>query len=113
MRFALLVAVVSLIFATGIGPAVDQAKPKTHTVTMEGMRFHPDELTVAPGDTIVWVNEDLVPHTATSQAAGFDSRQIEAGKSWSFKASKKGDFPYVCTLHRKMKATLHVASAAP
>ena len=48
---------------------------------MEGMRFHPDDLTVAPGETITWVNEDLVPHTATSKAAGFDSKEVEAGKS--------------------------------
>ena len=41
--------------------AGDQRKAKTHTVTIEGMRFQPEVLTVARGDTIVWVNKDLVP----------------------------------------------------
>ena len=39
-------------------------------------------LTVALGDTIVWVNKDFVPHTAMSEAGGFDSKDIQADKSW-------------------------------
>jgi plastocyanin len=111
MRIVSFAAAVLLILSGGVVPGAGPEKPanaKTHTVTMEGMRFHPDDLTVAPGETITWVNEDLVPHTATSKAAGFDSKEVEAGKSWSVKVSKKGDFPYVCTLHRKMTAVLHV-----
>lgn len=108
MRIATLSAALGLVLCVGAGPADDQAKPSTHTVKMEGMRFHPDELTVAVGETIVWVNEDLVPHTATSRAGRFDSNEIEAGKSWRHTFSRRGDFPYVCTLHRKMKGILHV-----
>ena len=48
--------------------SADQRKAKTHTITIEGMRFQPEVLTVSPGDTIVWVNKDIVPHTATSKA---------------------------------------------
>ena len=73
--------------------AGDQRKPKTHTVTIEGMRFQPETLTVAPGDTIVWVNKDLVPHTATSKAGGFDSKVIQADKSWRFTVRNKGTSP--------------------
>ena len=54
------------------------------------------------------VNKDLVPHTATSKAGGFDSQVIQADKSWRFTVRKKGDFAYVCTFHPTMKATLRV-----
>ena len=57
-----------LILCTMVVLAVDQRKPQMHTVTIEGMRFQPEMLTVERGDTIVWVNKDLVPHTATSKA---------------------------------------------
>jgi len=79
MRSATLAAALGLVLWTGAVAADDGVQPKTrtHKVTMESMRFHPDDLTVAPGDTVVWVNEDLVPHTATSQAAGFDSKEID------------------------------------
>src|SRR5947209_19011931 len=108
MRIAAASAALGLVLCIGAGPADDQIKPGTHKVSMESMRFHPDDLTVAVGETVVWVNEDLVPHSATSAAGGFDSKEIEAGKSWKHKFSRKGDFPYVCTLHRKMKGVLHV-----
>jgi plastocyanin len=88
--------------------ASDRADPKTHTITIEGMRFQPEVLTVSRGDTIVWVNRDMVPHTATSKAGGFDSKTILADESWKYAAATKGDFAYICMFHPAMKATLHV-----
>ena len=57
------------------------------------MRFQPEMLTVDRGDTIVWVNKDLVPHTATSKAGNFDSKLIQADKSWKYTIRKKGTSP--------------------
>jgi plastocyanin len=71
------------------------------------MRFNPDTLTVERGDTIVWVNKDLVPHTVTA-AHTFDSHQIAPQASWTYVARRPGHYAYVCTLHPTMKATLIV-----
>jgi plastocyanin len=86
----------------------DGADTKTHTVTIEGMRFQPESLTVAAGDTIIWINRDPVPHTATSEAGGFDSKDIQADKSWRHTVRKRGDFTYICTFHPTMKGILRV-----
>lgn len=83
-------------------------KPKTHTVVMTGVAFEPASLTVASGDSVVWVNKDPFPHTATSKAGAFDSQSIASGESWKYVAQKKGDFPYLCTLHMTMKGVLRV-----
>jgi plastocyanin len=93
-----------------LGPVpVDGApKPATHTVTIDASRYQPDVLTVKAGDTVVWVNKDIVAHTATSQAGGFDSGIIVPGKSWKHKFNKTGQFAYTCTYHPTMKATLRV-----
>jgi plastocyanin len=108
VKLAVLIAAVGLL-ACRSGLAADQRpKPKTHTVTIEGMRFQPERLRVARGDTVVWVNNDLVPHTATSKAGNFDSQIIQSDKSWKFTAAKTGEFPYVCAYHPTMKATLEV-----
>ena len=96
-----------IVCITGLA-AGDHPKPKTHTVTIEGMRFVPEVLTVAAGDTIVWVNKDLVPHTATSTAGTFDSKDIQADMSWKLTIRKTGDFAYICTFHPTMKAMLRV-----
>jgi plastocyanin len=82
-------------------------KPKTHTVTIEATSFKHDRLTVAVGDTVVWVNKDPFPHTATA-AGAFNSGGIDPEKSWKFLPVKKGSFDYICTFHPTMKARLTV-----
>ena len=100
-------AVTVIVCAIGL-VAGGRSKLQTHTVTMENMRFQPESVTVARGDTVVWVNKDLVPHTATSKVGGFDSQVIPAEKSWRFTARRKGEFAYICAFHPTMTATLQV-----
>jgi plastocyanin len=107
-RLATLIAAAGLLVGAAGPAAGTRSDPKTHTVTIDGMRFQPERLTVAEGDTVVWINKDLVPHTATSEAGHFDSQIIQTEKSWKFSAEKKGEFPYVCTFHPTMKASLVV-----
>jgi plastocyanin len=83
------------------------AAAATHTVTIEGMKFVPETVTVNKGDRIVWKNKDIVPHTATA-AGSFDSKSIASGVSWSQVARKPGRYAVVCSFHPGMKATLVV-----
>jgi plastocyanin len=98
---------VACVLQAGAGMAAPAA-PTTHTIVIAGMKFVPEALTVSPGDTVVWVNKDFFPHTATAQDRSFDSGDIAPDKSWKYLATKKGTFSYVCTLHPTMKATLVV-----
>jgi len=84
------------------------AAPAIHTVTIDGFEFHPAEITVTKGDVVVWVNNDPVPHTATTPRTAFDSGPIAAGGSFRFTATSAGRFDYVCTLHPTMKGALIV-----
>ena len=84
------------------------AAPRVHTVLIEGMRYQPEGLTVATGDTVVWINRDMVPHTATSASGRFDSNEIAPGKSWTHTVRTTGEFAYICTYHPLMKAVLRV-----
>jgi plastocyanin len=108
VRISIFTATLGLIMCTMTLAAGAPSKPQTHTVIIEGMRFQPEELTVAPGDTVVWVNNDLVPRTATSKTGNFDSKDIQAEKSWRHTTRKTGDFAYICTFHPTMKAILRV-----
>ena len=82
-------------------------KPVTHTVTVDSARFFPSDLTVKVGDSVVWVNEDILAHTATTLKPGFDSKMIQPGKSWRYTVKKKGEFAYTCSFH-PMNAILRV-----
>lgn len=110
MRYvALTVALLALVVLdANAGQAARKRKPKTHTIVMEATAFAPPNLTIAAGDSVVWINKDPFPHTATSKSAGFDSKELQPGRSWKYLASKKGEFPYTCTLHPTMKGILQV-----
>ena len=108
MRRILFVIALSLLVCSAVAAATKHRKPKTHTVVMEAMVFRPAALTVRSGDTIVWVNKDIVEHTATSAAAGFDSKMIRPGQSWKHTVRSKGNFAVLCSYHPAMTGTLQV-----
>jgi plastocyanin len=83
-------------------------KPMTHTVTIDASRFEPETLSVMAGDTVVWVNKDVVAHTATSTPGAFDSGLIAPGKSWKYRPKRAGEFAYTCTYHPTMNGMLRV-----
>ncbi len=107
-RYLIALAAVAAVLLGSIGPAAAGPTPATHTVTIEGTRFQPATLTVRLGDSILWVNKDPFPHTATATAGGFDSPQIPPGGSWKYRTRKKGEMPYVCSLHPTMTAMVTV-----
>src|SRR5215207_6346775 len=98
-------SVLALALIAGGGVVISNAA--THTIVVDGMRFTPASLTVKRGDTIVWRNDDLVPHTATARGV-FDSATVGAGKTWRYKATAAGEHAYICTLHPTMKGVLVV-----
>jgi plastocyanin len=80
----------------------------THTVAIDAMAFTPAVLTLRPGERVTWTNHDPFPHTATADGGGFDSKEIAPAASFTYVAAKPGVYPYGCTLHPTMRATLVV-----
>jgi plastocyanin len=83
-----------------------------HTIMIEAMKFQPKTIVVDLGDTVVWRNQDIVPHTTTA-VHQFDSGKISPGMTWSWQASTVGRIKYVCTFHPDMNATLIVKITYP
>jgi plastocyanin len=48
--------------------------------------FTPQELTVQPGTTVTWVNQDDVPHTVVSTDNKFKSKALDTDDKFSFKS---------------------------
>ena len=85
MNRAAACAVLALAAACGGGGA----RPATHAVEIRAFRYAPDAVVAAPGDTVVWTNADVVPHTATV-AGGWDTGEIRAEASGRMVAAKPG-----------------------
>ena len=79
-----------------------------HKATIDGTAFTPNRVSVKVGESVTWTNKDPFAHTVTSRTGGFDSKTIAAGSSWTYRATRSGEFPYVCMLHPTMRGTLIV-----
>lgn len=83
------------------------AGPRTHVVRIDKMKFGPMPQNVRAGDRILWVNQDMFRHTATSKQAGFDIDLAASAKALSHVRSA-GTFRVTCRYHPGMVATLKV-----
>lgn len=73
----------------------------TDTVIIKQMQFNPAVITAAAGDTIVWINQDIVDHNVTqTKKDGFYSDTLSVGESW--KMAVKDSASYICSLHPSM-----------
>lgn len=82
--------------------------PRVVPVEIRGFAFVPPTVEVHAGDTLQWINHDVVPHTATDSAGGWDTGQIAAGDTGRWVAATPGRHAYVCAYHPGMRAELVV-----
>jgi len=103
----LALAVLAGLLASATGEGAPPVR-KPVSIAIEAMKFSPSDVTVKPGDTIVWTNKDFVAHTVTAKTGAFDSKVIPPGGTFKYVAKKKGDFAYVCSLHQPMTGDVKV-----
>lgn len=82
--------------------------PAANEVFIKGMAFDPVTITVKAGTTIKWTNKDAVTHTVSSDSSVFESGSIPNGASFSYTFSTTGTYPYHCTPHPSMTASVVV-----
>ena len=105
LRQFVLVAVCAALVQSGCVP---ERRPARHVVEITNFLFAPDTLRVAVGDTIVWVNRDMVPHTATARDGGWDSGSMVAHARWTHVVDRGGEVAYVCAIHPSMMGLIDV-----
>jgi plastocyanin len=108
--------------ATGAPPA-SSAGDAAGAVHLELLSFTPEELKVAAGTTVQWVDDNPIAHTITSGAyevgadglrtseapdGTFDGTVAATGDAFSFTFSEPGTYPYYCSIHKGMNATVLV-----
>jgi plastocyanin len=101
-----LLMTVALAAARAVAASPQQAT--TAEVKIDNFSFGPATLTVAPGTTVTWVNHDDIPHTVVSTDSVFKSKVLDTDEKFSFTFTKAGTYPYFCSIHPKMTATVVV-----
>jgi plastocyanin len=83
----------------------DKKKPHVYTISISDMKFHPEEIEVHKGDTVIWVNHDLVEHCVTEiHNKLWTSSEINPGGSWKMEVTQSSD--YYCVIHQVMKGKI-------
>jgi plastocyanin len=90
--------------------AANPPQAATAEVKIDNFSFGPATLTVAPGTTVTWINRDDIPHTvvSTDEPKMFKSKVLDTDEKFSFTFTKAGTYPYFCSIHPKMTATVVV-----
>ena len=100
--------IVWIVFLCAIGGTASNAAAETHNVSIANLKFDPPNLTIKPGDTVTWTNNDDRDHAVAGSDGAFASGNLRHGETFSFKFDKPGKFPYGCKLHPRMKGTITV-----
>lgn len=96
--------------------AIQKAENKSATptpaeskqVVIQNYSYNPTNLVVKVGETVTWVNQDSVAHTATANDGSFDTGLISQNQSASVTFNTKGTFSYHCIPHPQMTGTIIV-----
>lgn len=81
------------------------AAPGEVVVEMRRMRFIPEEIRIAPGTTVVFVNTDSMEHNVVQTSVerlkarepeGFRSPSLRPGETFRYTFDKEGTFPILC-----------------
>jgi plastocyanin len=83
------------------------AHAATIQITMENLVIAPAQATAKVGDTIEWINKDVLAHTATARNGEWDV-MLPPKKNGTLVLKKPGTIEYYCRFHPNMKATLMV-----
>jgi plastocyanin len=91
----------------------------THFVSINGTSFSPANLMINTGDTVMWLNNDILPHTATAgnpcTPSGLFNGVMDSGGDFSFQFNNVATIPYYCAFHclQGMRGSIVVTAPVP
>lgn len=82
----------------------------THIIKQEDRAFSQSEITIKPGDSLVFTNSDSVTHNVFSKSTvnAFDIRVQKPGEATKIEFKHEGDTEVRCAIHPRMKILVHV-----
>ena len=95
----------AVIVGSGMSLEMER-KAVHHQVVITGFKFEPDELKVSLGDTVTWINIDIVPHNIINSHYQNEavSTDLLSGEKYTFVV--EDSLTYECGFHPSMKGKL-------
>jgi plastocyanin len=71
-------------------------------VSIANFAFTPGEITIAPGETVTWTNDDGAPHGLEYQDGAKGVDPLLPGSSFTRRFDRPGTYEYNCSVHPYM-----------
>lgn len=84
-------------------PSIDPAN-----VSITNFAFTPSTVTIKVGDTVMWTNNDTVPHTISEDNGAWDSGNIDKDATFKHTFTTAGAYTYHCKIHPYMQGKIIV-----
>jgi len=101
--------------SAGGGGDTTVVMPLGSSAATSGAGYEPPTVTVSPGGSVIWDNQDNALHTATSGESPTPDGKFDSGLIGANQASKPvtmpaepGEYKYFCTLHPFLVGTVTV-----
>ncbi len=78
------------------------------TIHIKDFAYVPPSVTIHPGQTVRFVQDDSTAHTVTAVDKSFDSGNLDKSKSWTHTFDAAGTYAYLCAYHPTMRGTVIV-----
>jgi len=108
MRRLFLAAALMTACLISIALLASPAFASDKSVTIDNFTFNPQRLTIKAGTTVIWTNQDDIPHTVASTTKAFKSKVLDTDDKFSFTFTTPGEYAYFCSLHPHMTGTIVV-----
>lgn len=79
-----------------------------NTVVISDSSYAPTTTTVKVGDTVTFVNNDEIEHTATADDGSFDTDVLATGEKAEVMFDTPGTYTYRCSIHPSITGTIIV-----
>jgi plastocyanin len=89
----LLVGVLAVAIVGATSPAGAQ-RSAVANVSITATGFNPDDVTVKPGDTVTWKNNDTANHQVVADRGEFKSPVLKPGNTYSFRFELEASYAY-------------------
>jgi plastocyanin len=93
--------------ALAFGASAAPAHARTVRILMQNLVIKPAVAEARIGDTVEWINDDMVDHTATARHGGFDVF-VPSKRSAAIVLTRAGTINYASRFHPIMKGRLEI-----
>ena len=82
---------------------------KTINISIINFTFNPGVISINRGDTIIWTNNDSVPHQIKGDnLSNLGGQVMSNGQTYSYTFNDTGTFAYHCNIHPSMTGSIIV-----